>query len=361
LAYANLRAGVRRSAATAAPIMMLVAFVPGTAATQATLGEASRQEVTQTLRGDLVVDADPAVGAEITAVEGVRTVSEEISVGLDIEEDEGDGEISYESEVGLAVDSAAYEEVHRLDVTAGDLSELHGAAVAVVPSAVEGREQVGDLLRVRIGGELQELRIVATLPETLAGPFFLLPQDLAPADAGGAQYVVRLAPGADEVSVTGRLAEFGEVLTTEEWIGRHADEQQQMDVNIMVVLLGMAMLYTVIGIVNAVVISSSDRRGEFAAARVTGLTRGQVIGVALWESLVVVAIGLLLGGITAAASVLGVSAAVKEIVGLSVLSVPWSLLAGLVLGVTAIVGVTTILTSRSATRTPAVRLVAARE
>jgi putative ABC transport system permease protein len=361
LAYANLRAGVRRSAATAAPVMMLVAFVAGTAAALATLGDASRQEVTRTLRGDLVVTTDRAVGAELAGAEGVRTVSEEIPVGFDVEQDEGDGEVSYGLEDGLAIDPAAYAETHRLDVPAGDLADLRGAAVAVVPSAVDGRERVGDPLRVRMAGELRELRIVAILPETLAGPYFLLPHELAPADAGPRQYVVGLAPGADAASVTGRLAGFGEVLTTEEWIGRYADEQQQMSIDIMVVLLGMAMLYTVIAIVNAVVISGSDRRGEFAAARVTGLTRGQVIRVALWESLAVVMIGLLLGGITAATTALGVSAAVKDLVGLSVLSVPWPLLAGLVVGVTAIVGVSTVLTTRSATRTPAIRLAAARE
>jgi putative ABC transport system permease protein len=361
LAYANLRAGVRRSAATAAPVMMLVAFVAGTAATLATLGDASRQEVTRTLRGDLVVTSDGAVGSELAGVEGVGTVSEEIPVGFDVEEDQGDGEVSYEPEDGLAVDPAAYAETHRLDVRAGDLADLRGASVAVVPSILEQRGRVGDPLRVRIGGELRDLRIVAVLPDTLAGPSFLLPHELAPADAGLRQYVVGLAPGAEAGSVAGRLAGFGEVLTTDEWIGRYADEQQQTSIDITVVLLGMAMLYTVIAIVNAVVISGSDRRGEFAAARVAGLTRGQVVRVALWESLAVVVIGLLLGGLAAATTVLGVSMAVSDLIGLTVLTVPWLLLAGLVLGIVAIVAATTVLTTRSATRIPAIRLAAARE
>jgi putative ABC transport system permease protein len=361
LAHANLRSGVRRSAATAAPVMVLVAFVAGTAATLATLGDASRQEVTRTLRGDLVVTTDQPVGSGLAGVDGVRTVSEEVPVGFDVEVDEGEGEIGYEADEGLAVDPTAYAETHRLDLAAGDLADLRGDAVAVVPTTLEQRGRVGDTLRIRLDGELRELRIVAVLPETLVGPYFLLPQELAPADAGPRQYVVGLAPGADASSVGGRLAGFGEVLTTEDWIGRYADEQQQTSIDIMVALLGMAMVYTVIAIVNAVVISASDRRGEFAAARVTGLTRGQVVRVALWESLAVVLIGLLLGGIAAATTAIGVSAAVKDIIGVTVLSLPWPLLAGLALGTAAIVGVTTVLTTRAATRTPAIRLTAAQE
>jgi putative ABC transport system permease protein len=361
LAYANLRSGVRRSAATAAPVMMLVAFVAGTAATMATIGEASRQEVARTLRGDLVVSSEGAAGSELAGMEGVRTVSEEVPLWFDVEVDEVDGELSYELEDGLAVDPAAYAETHRLDVSAGDLADLRGEAVAVVPSAVDGREQIGDPLRVRIDGQLRELRIVALLPDTLAGPFFLLPHEFAADDPGPRQYVIGLAPGTDAAPVADRLAGsgFGEVRTAEQWVRRYADEQQQTSIDIMVVLLGMATVYTVIAIVNAVVISASDRRSEFAVARVTGLTRGQVVRVALLEALAVVAIGLLLGGIAAAATALGVSAAVKDLIGLSALTVPWSVLAGVVLGITAIVGVTTFLTTRSATRTPAIRLSAA--
>jgi putative ABC transport system permease protein len=362
LAYANLRAGVRRSAATAAPVMVLVAFVAGIAGTLGTIGEASRQEITRTLRGDLVVTSDRPVGSELAGVAGVGTVSEEIPMVFDFEVDEGEGEVTFESAAGLAVEPGAYAETHRLDVSEGSLADLRGDAIAVSPSAApELNWQVGDTMPVRLDGQPAQLRVAALLPSTVAGPFFLLPADLAPESASERQYVVALAAGADPATVAGRLAGLGEVVTTEEWIRRFADEEQRTSIDIMVVLLGMAMLYTVIAIINAVVISASDRRNEFAAARVTGLTRGQVVRMALWESLAVVAIGLLLGGLAATATVLGVAAAVKDMIGITVMSVQAPLLAGLVLGAIAVVGVTTVLTTGSATRTPPIRLVAARE
>jgi putative ABC transport system permease protein len=123
----------------------------------------------------------------------------------------------------------------------------------------------------------------------------------------------------------------------------------------------MAALYTVIAMVNAVVISASDRRGEFAAARVTGLTRSQVVRTALGEALGVVAIGVLLGALAAAGTVVGIAVAIEDMIGISAASPPWALLGAVAAGATLIVAATSVLTTLSATRTPAVRLVAARE
>lgn len=358
LAHANLRAGVRRSASTAAPIMVLVAFVVGMAGTMATITEASRQEVARDLRADLVLDADRTVGDQVTAVPGIGAVSEEAPVAFDIGFDYGDGQITYEVTDAVAVDPAAYARTHRLVPTAGSLADLRGATIAVSPSySPEMHYRVGDTIPVRMDGGPDKLRIVALLPDSLAGPFFLLPPDLMPED-GPRRYTVQAA---DPQAVAPRLAGFGQVSTTERWIETYADEQQRQSIDVMVALLGMAMLYTVIAMVNAVVISASDRRGEFAAARVTGLTRGQVVRAALAEALGVVSIGLLLGTLAAAGTVIGIAYAIKDMIGISAASPPWALLGLVALGATLIVAVASVLTTLSATRTPPIRLVAARE
>jgi putative ABC transport system permease protein len=358
LAHANLRAGVRRSASTAAPIMVLVAFVVGMAGTMATITEASRQEVTRDLRADLVLTADGPVRDQVAAVPGVGAISAEAPVTVDMGFDYGDGEVTYEGIDALAVDPGGYSRTHRLAPTAGDLADLRGAAVAVSPSyAPEMRFRVGDTLPVRMEGGPDQLRVVALLPDTLSGPFFLLPPDLVP-EQGTVRYLVQAADPAAAATALGGL---GEVATTQQWIEANADEQQRQSVDVMVALLGMAMLYTVIAMVNAVVISASDRRGEFAAARVTGLTRGQVVRTALAEALGVVAIGLLLGTLAAAGTVIGITFAIKDMIGISAASPPWGLLGAVAAGATLIVAAASVLTTLSATRVPAIRLVAARE
>lgn len=80
-----------------------------------------------------------------------------------------------------------------------------------------------------------------------------------------------------------------------------------------------------------------------------------------WESRAVVVTGLFLGGLAAAASVLGVSVAVRNLIGITVVSIPWPLLIALALGAAAVVGITSAVTTLSATRTPPIRLVASRE
>ncbi|MDG4821526.1 ABC transporter permease [Asanoa sp. WMMD1127] len=354
LAHANLRTGVRRSASTAAPIMVLVAFVVGMAGMTGTLSEAGRGEIVRDLRADYVLAADRPLGEQVAAVPGVAAVSEEAPVGFEIGEADEDG-LEWESTNGIAVDPAAYVETHRVTPTAGALADLHGATIALTPSAATGW-RVGDHVPVRIEGGPAELRVVALLPETLAGPAALLPADLMP--AGPRDYVVRAD---DPAAAAAGLAGLGQVSTAAQWVDAYSSEQQEISDHIMVALIGMAMVYTVIAMANAVVIAASDRRAEFAAARVTGLTRGQVVVSALAESLAVVAIGVLLGVLAATGSVLGMASAVKDLVGVSVVSVPWTMLGGVVALSVVVVGLTSVLTTLSATRTPAIRLVAARD
>ncbi|SNT57630.1 putative ABC transport system permease protein [Asanoa hainanensis] len=355
LAHANLRTGVRRSASTAAPIMVLVAFVVGMAGMTGTLAEAGRGEIARDLRADLVLDTSGPVRDQVTAAPGVTAVSEEAAVSFDIAEDEGEDGLAWESASAVAVDPGAYEQTHRIALVAGSLAELHGATIALSPGAATGW-RLGDQVPVRIDGGPSQLRVVALLPDTLAGPGALLPADLMP--DGPRRYVVRAT---DPAAAATGLAGLGQVRTTAQWIDAYNDQQQQIGAHIMVALIGMAMVYTVIAMINAVVIAASDRRAEFAAARVTGLTRGQVVLAALAESLGVVVIGVLLGLLAATATIAGMASAVRDLVGIGVVSVPWTMFGGVVLLAVLVVGLTSVLTTLTATRTPPIRLVAARE
>lgn len=360
LAMSNLRFDARRSASTAAPIMVLVAFVASIGGTLSSVSEAARQETLRAVQGDFMVAADRPIGAELAEVDGVAAVSQETTVLFELRFEDGYGGEWWETHAALAVDPEGYEATRDAEATAGDLADLRGSAVAVSPDAWERDWRVGDALRIRFDGEERDVTVAALLPASVAGPYFLFPPDLAP-DAGSWQHVVRLADGAEEGAVAARLGEFGAVRTVGEWVGATARAEERATLDVMIVLLGMTMLYTVIAMVNAVVIAASDRRREFAAARVTGLGRGQVVRVAFWESQAVVVIGLLLGGLAAAGSYVGVALAIRNLIGITVVSVQWPLLIALALGAAVVVGVTNVVTTLAATRTPPIRLVASRE
>lgn len=361
LAVSNVRSDARRSASTAAPIMLLFAFVASIAGTLDTVSEGARQETLQSLEGDLVVTADEAVAADLARVDGVELVTEEITVLFEFKGGNEYGDVWYEAYDGLAVDPTAYTETRDVGVTAGDLADLTGATVAVSPDAWERNWHVGDTLQIRLDGGEQEVEIVALLPGTVSGPYFLLSPDLIPSNAGSWQHIVQVADGADEHEIAAQLGEYGEVETIGEWIGEAAAAEERQTLNIMIVLLAMTMLYTVIAIVNAVVISASARQREFAAARVTGLSRSQVVRVAFWESQAVVVTGVFLGALAASGSLWGVMVAIRNLIGITVISIQWPLLIGLAFGAAVVVGVTSVLTTLSATRTPPIRLVASRE
>ncbi|MEU6246583.1 FtsX-like permease family protein [Glycomyces sp. NPDC047010] len=360
LALSNLRSDARRSASTAAPIMVLFALTASIGGTLATVGEAGRQETMSTVDGDLIVAADrPEAG--IAEADGVAAASAQAQVLFELAFEES-GAAWTEAHYGLAVDPADYAATHHVEPVAGDLADLTGNAVAVSPK--EGRERewgVGDTLHATLGGASFDVRIAAILPPSVAGPEYLLPLGLAPEGAGAWEHVVRLDEGADADAVAADLRGFGRVTTVEEWADAAAAADERFTRDTMIVLLGMTMLYTVIAIVNAVVIAASNRRREFAAARVTGLARGQVVALAFLESQAVVCIGVLLGALAAAASVLGVSAALETLAGTSALAVQWPLLIALALGAAVVVGATSLVTALSATRTPPIRLVASRE
>jgi putative ABC transport system permease protein len=363
LIRSNLRSGVRRSSSTAAPIMMLIGLTVGLSGAMAVMGAGSEAETIQTLDADLVVTAPESIGDKLAAIPGVDVVSEEVPVIVGFQDYLSDSP-SLVAAIALAIDPATYALTHRVDDVDGDLQALKGDKVALSRGlAAELQVGLGDTAMLRIDGVERGLQLAATLPASLAGPEILLPLNLAPTSESEHRYIVQIAsPDVTDLVIAAAAAyPTAEVSTMDEWIGGYIDAQERMSRNIIVAIVGLAALYTAIAMANAVVIAAADRREEFAIARLTGLSRAQVVRVALWESLIVVVVGGLLGGLAAGGTVLGVSAAVSDIVGSRVIVVPWSLFATVTVGAALIVGVTTVLTALAATRDKPIAVAAARQ
>ncbi|GAB2757363.1 hypothetical protein GCM10027199_34340 [Amycolatopsis magusensis] len=353
VAEANLRDGVRRSASTAAPLIVLTGLVLGLAGTMASLTELSEQEQQRTTVGDLVVESTGAEADRIATLPGVAGVSVEVPVPIHIQADlreQGWSRTENYYDGLTVVDPAAYREAHLIRPRAGDLAELRGDTIAVGPALVGEGIRVGDAVRATFPDGEKQLRVVAVMPETVAeGASFLLPREAVPAEVvaeAPAVSLVRLAPGADPAAVN-----IGDVSTLDDWIAADVEKQQQDNAAFLAALMGLSGLYAAVAVVNAVVMAGAERGVEFAAARVTGLTRRQVVWMALIEAWAVTVIGLGLGCLTLA----GV------LVGMPVVAVPWRLLGFLAAGAFTAVGVTSVWTTLLATRPSPVSLVAARE
>jgi putative ABC transport system permease protein len=230
-----------------------------------------------------------------------------------------------------------------------------------------GREgfSLGDTVTVRFAGTDRELPIVAEVPATIGGgAALLLPAGLIPAaelaDAPTRTFVT-LTPGADPEAVTAALTARGTVTGVADWLRADANARTSTNNNILLIVLGLGALYALIGVVNAVVIAAAARDREFAAARATGLTRAQVLRAALLESAAVTVIGIGLGALAAAGTFVAVLASTSAVTGVATLDLPWTLMAAVAGAAFVVTGVTSLLTTWSATRTAPVALLGARE
>ncbi|WP_213454109.1 FtsX-like permease family protein [Rhizomonospora bruguierae] len=94
---------------------------------------------------------------------------------------------------------------------------------------------------------------------------------------------------------------------------RGADAEEDRLVRIFVlVLIGMSVGYTLLAVVNTLLMATVDRRREFAVLRLAGATRRQILRAVAAESAVVVAVGALLGLGVAVVALLGVRAGVAQ-------------------------------------------------
>ncbi len=372
LAEANLRHGVRRTASTAAPLIVLVALLLGLTGTMGSLALATGEEQRRGIIGDLVAVSTGEQAARIAGVSGVALASMQSTVPMTVtaavQEDPEllAREQTYDTRI-IAVDTEAFQRTHRIEARAGSLAELRGPTIAVGPGLSGDGLPLGGPATAVVGGQTVALTIVAVLPEVLeSGDSFLLPREVVPAKVlaqASTETIVQVAPGADAAAVAEgiRALGIGDVRTVAEWANATAQAQQAGGVQILAVLMGLSGLYALAAVVNAQVIAGSERKSEFATARLVGIKRAQVVRMALTESWAVTVIGLFLGCVVAAGTLVGMSTGTKKAVGVPIVYFPWGLLAIVTVGAFVVVGVTSAWTAVAATRERPVALAAARE
>ena len=102
-------------------------------------------------------------------------------------------------------------------------------------------------------------------------------------------------------------------------------------------LLGLSIVIAILGIVNTLVLSVSERTREIGLMRAVGLGKAQLSGEIITESVLTALYGTVLGGATGVV----LAAALKKILedqGLTSLSIPWSQMVGMLV-LSVVVGV----------------------
>ncbi|MEI7034182.1 ABC transporter permease [Streptomyces pratensis] len=365
LARENASAGVRRTAAVAAPVIITVALAASLMGTTATISEAKAGEAREQITADLVATAGGegrALPDEFVrragAVPGV-TVSATRSTGVTVLE-EGVALVKSEAK---AVDPAAHAAVSHLPVVAGRLADLDDDSIVVNEEWLTTK--VGDRVSVWLGdGRKADLRIAAVLSTgTGSNGVYLTERNAAGAPADRVDLALPQDDADTAAAALGAAAKATgvQLLTGDRWVEVHYPRSSENTRLGLWMILGIALIYTGIALANTLMMATSDRVRDLASLRLTGATKGQVLRLVGVEALVVVAVGAVLGAVIAGVNLLGVWSALGLLDVWSDVVVPWGTVAA-VIGASALLAtVASVLPASFALRVRPVELAGMRE
>ncbi|MFF3994533.1 FtsX-like permease family protein [Streptomyces cyaneofuscatus] len=368
LARENASAGVRRTAAVAAPVVITVALTVSLLGTVATLAEAKATEVRTATTADLVVvpgaegrTLPPSFVERVRAVEGaVAGVSRSTAVTV---LEEGTALVTSEAR---AVDPARLTAVSAPPVAAGRLTDLDDDSIVVNEEWLT--TTVGERVTVWLGdGRRVSLRIAAVLATgTGSNGVYVTARNAG--GAGADRIDVAVAEAADPGAVAAALRTAAEaegtgirVLTGAEWAAAAAPGMSDSTRAGLWLILSMALLCTGIALANTLVTATTDRVRDLAVLRLTGASVPQVLRLVAVEAVAVVTVGAVIGAGVAAVNLAGVWGALALLGVRSGVVVPWGTTGAVIAAAAVVAAVSAVVPAAFALRTRPVELAGMRE
>jgi putative ABC transport system permease protein len=329
----------RRTAITAAALMVGIAIITGISVIFSSIKESTVQAVDQGINAELAISGD-AFSASLPAfdpktMQDIRNLSDvETAVGF-----YGDlGKINDGDEFLVAADDLpAALPMFEMNQTAGSLAPLETGHVIIDDKTAADRGlTVGSTVTVTMARAEQRTYTVQGIYSRTAvnNGFFFPLQDAV----GGfrsptlVQGYVKLKPGANVDAVQGQVDQLlrdSPEVTVAKVDDFVAQQAQIFDFVLIFVqlLLGLAMIIAVLGIINTLALSTFERTRELGLLRAVGMKQGQVMWMVTVESVVISVFGAILGIVVGAGLGVAVFQALRE-EGFTELAFPWPLMAG---------------------------------
>ncbi|NIK59691.1 FtsX-like permease family protein [Kribbella shirazensis] len=319
LARSNVVTAPRRSASLAAPILAISAIAGSMVLTLSFAADSEAANIRDAVRAPIVVSGPVPPGEP-----GVQAVDAGVPLQL----------------VRIAADYAELEDVEGIDpaiasrtrdltVLSGALGRLTGDTVAISKemSGFEGYHVGDEIPMVSPNGTPVRLRVVAIVKDAFGvNPSFLIPLDVARRHAPDAQVQRSFVLPADGVAPAELVKRLPGAQLAADWEADQAEGLRKGNRFGLIILLGPAALYSAIAIANTLLMSSLQRRHEFATSRLLGATPAQLRRMVLWESSLVGAVALSLGTvITITVGVLLRNALTSGLTDVPT-TIPWSIL-----------------------------------
>jgi putative ABC transport system permease protein len=204
-----------------------------------------------------------------------------------------------------AVDPIAYQKVVRTEVTAGSLDALANGGLAVKDTIAEAEGwTVGETVPMEFPrAGVQQVQLKAIYKDnSLNGDFLLSLRDYERGytDQFDSQVYVKAAPGVDpaasRAAIDRVVADFP-IVTVRDQAQFRAETARQIDqlINLFYSLLGLAIVIALFGIVNTLALSIFERIRELGLLRAVGATRRQLRSMIRWEAVIIAVLGAVLG------------------------------------------------------------------
>jgi putative ABC transport system permease protein len=302
LARANAARNPRRTASTAAALMIGVGLV-GFITIFASSAKASiDQQLEKNFRGDFVLDGgwnsgvSPAVTDQIAALAEIEDVVRLRYVTVEID---GEGRML------TATDPAVLAGLYDLDTETGSIADVGPGEIALHQDTADDRGlRVGDTIPVVFGETgRQELTLVATYGRRDVGGSYLIHLDTYAANVStpvDSMVIIEKVDGVSAAQARSSVEAITDDYPTIQLQDRtEFRDAQASEINTMLgliyALLGLAVLIALLGIANTLALSVFERTRELGLLRAVGMTRGQLRSAIRWEAVIIALFGAVLG------------------------------------------------------------------
>jgi putative ABC transport system permease protein len=302
LARENAMRNPRRTASTAAALMIGLALVTFVSIFAASIKASTTETLDRTIAADYILMNDtftpfsPDLAArladqpELAAVVGVRL---------------GAFKLNGATKQLIGIDPAAYDRVVKTEVLSGSIADLQSGGLAVKEDVAEANGwTVGERVALQFPrGGTQQVTVKAIYKDnSVNGDYLLSLADYERfyADQADSQILVQAAPGttpaASRAAIDRVLVDFPNV-TVRDQAEYKAETARQIDqvVNLFYALLALAVVIALFGIVNTLGLSIFERIRELGLLRAIGATRRQIRSMIRWEAVIIAVLGAVLG------------------------------------------------------------------
>lgn len=303
LARENAIRNPRRTASTAAALMIGLALVSLVTIFAASIKESVTKVLDESVAADYILTSgngsqgySPEVAKRLSAQPEIESAS-----GLRI----GAFKLSGKTDTLQAVDPIAYDRTVRTEATAGKMTDLAGGGVAVREDVAKDHGwKVGDTVAMEfpVGGTDPRPIKAIFKDNRLNSGFVLALTDYQRhySDQLDVLTLVKAKPGvepaASRAAIDRVAADFPTVQVRDqaEYKQQQADQINQILV-LFYVLLGLAVVIAFIGIINTLALSVLERIRELGLLRAVGMTQRQLRAMIRWEAVIIASLGAVLG------------------------------------------------------------------